>query len=190
MKSLVVKKRASKMLADGAYKGIISLAVLVESKVVPQWVDRTQQIESDLKTDAGTVKLWTNTIGFQSMYDAKFADKGITVAPKGFEFRSSINEKTGLSNEENYLVNVKTNRRVESDEKSDKCSEILAEYLADAGIEEGTDFEGEDGTVDLGAVCEALIGQPIGIIVKHDGEKIKVYTRNVNKIKTEVEVED
>lgn len=133
------------------------------------WADLTPQIKVVFKNASGTITQWFNMKGYKSI-----ADFPTGIAPKGFEFRSSENGN------ENYLVNIKTNKRVESDEKTAQAMKIFGEFACDAGIAEGEDF----GIADV-------IGKEIGVAVRDNNRGgVEVhYTMPASRVKVSEDAE-
>jgi|CXWL01.1.fsa_nt_gi hypothetical protein len=165
----IAKVLVGGLLGTGEHKCTITEIGMDLSKPSPNWSDRTPQIKTVFKNDKGTITQWNNLKGYKTIKD--FANG---VAPKGFEFRSSE------AGDENYLVNLKTNERVESPDKTATCERMFAEMGNDAGIAEGADFTISD-----------LIGKEVGVVVRAKGKGVEVhYTKPASRVRVESDVED
>lgn len=109
------------------------------------WKDKTPRII--IKAECGEVEI-TNYIHLCCYKDISDFENGI--APEGFEFRSSENGN------ENYLVNLETLKRVESDEKSERLSTEIGHLAYCAGIRDEKDIE-------IDEILIRIVGQDVGI---------------------------
>lgn len=161
-------KAVKKVLKGGLLntgEHLVSIESIIEDASSPStnWADTTPQIKATMKNDDGVITRWFNMKGYQSLEDFPTGK-----APKGFEFRSSE------QGDENYLVNSKTNERVESEEKTALAEKIFCEFACDAGVEEGADFDEND-----------LIEAELGVVVRDNGNGgVEVhYTKPASQVK-------
>ena len=117
----------------------------------PKWIDRTPQLKVVVRNKAGMITSWLNLKAFKNVKD--FTDG---VAPTGFAFRS-FDESS-----EKFLVELATNSRVESIERTEKLHEQVANFAACAG------FNDEDGAIDLDEIIAGCIGQETAVRVKEN----------------------
>lgn len=161
------------LLQAGQHITKVASLVEVQAEQALNWVDRTTQIKAEFKNEEGVICRWFNTAGYKSI-----ADFPTGIAPKGFEFRSSENGN------ENYLVSIKTNERVISDEKTETAYKMIGEFIEDCGIPAGTEF------ADFNAFASAVTGSEVGVCVKDDGGKVSVaYTMHAERVKSAVEAD-
>ena len=78
------------------------------------WVDQNEQIKIVLKNKDGMITYWINTKAYKNK-----SDYAGGVAPKGFEFRQ-FDDKG-----EEFLVNIKTNRRVECTPDQERSIKLM-----------------------------------------------------------------
>lgn len=141
------------------------------------WDDVTPQLIVVYKKEdedgeiIGKLSQWLNLMGYKSKDD--YPDG---IAPEGYSFMCSP------GNSENYLVNDETNKRIQSDEKSEISIDMLSEMIHDAGIEEGTEF------ANIQEMKNAVLGADIGVKVNVDGKNHYVhYTYSLEEEVVEVE---
>ena len=117
----------------------------------PKWNDRTPQLQILVRNPKGMITSWLNLKAFKNVKD--FTDG---VAPAGHEFRS-FDESS-----EKFLVNLATNTRVESIERTAVLHEQVANFAACAG------FTDEDGEMDLDEIMAGAIGQTTAVRVREN----------------------
>lgn len=139
------------------------------SKEQENWNDRTPQLKVVAKNKTGQITAWMNLRGYKNASDFEGG-----VAPKGFEFRSY--DETS----EKFLVDKKTGKRVESQERTAKLLENVANLMFAAGIE---------GTSDLDALPDELQGQSVGVRVRENsrGKAEAYYFLRPEEVSSEVE---
>jgi len=159
-------KAIKKVLKGGllnAGEHLVSIDSIIEDSASPSsnWEDITPQLRVTMKNEDGVITRWFNMKGYQSIEDFPTGK-----APKGFEFRSSEN------GDEGYLVDSKTNERVESEEKTALAEKIFCEFACDAGVEEGADFDEND-----------LLGAELGVVVRNNASGVEVhYTKPASQV--------
>lgn len=117
----------------------------------PKWIDRTPQLKVVVRNQKGMITAWLNLKAFKNVKD--FTDG---VAPAGHAFRS-FDESS-----EKFLVNLATNTRVESAERTEKLLEQVANFAACAG------FTDEDGEIDLDEIIAGSVSQETAVRVKEN----------------------
>lgn len=142
----VAKKELGGLLKAGDHQVTITEAGIELSKEQPNWSDRTPQLKVVVKNVLGQITAWMNLRGYKNASDFEGG-----LAPKGHEFRSFD------ENSEKFLVNSKTNKRVESPERTAKLLENVGNLAFAAGIEE-SDIEIEDLVDQLtGSTCSVRV---------------------------------
>jgi hypothetical protein len=116
------------------------------------WADQTQQLKVVMKNDKGMITSWLNLEGFKNKKD--YPDG---VAPKGFDFRQFD------ENSDAFLVNTKTNKRVRSQERTDKLLAKVGNLAFVLGFEEDADFE-------LDEVIASAISSEIGVRIRENNK--------------------
>lgn len=146
----VAKKELGGLLKAGDHVGTITEAGIELSKEQPNWSDRTPQLKIVVKNAHGQITAWLNLRGYKNSSDF---DGGL--APKGHEFRSFDDSS------EKFLVNTKTNKRVESPERTAKLLENVGNLAYAIGMEAGEDTTEQD-------VAEAAFESQVGVRVREN----------------------
>ena len=118
---------------------------------VPKWNDLTPQLKVVVRNHSGMITAWLNLKAFKNVKD--FTDG---VAPAGHAFRS-FDESS-----EKFLVNLATNTRVESIERTATLHEQVANFAACAG------FTDEDGALDLDEIIAGSVGMETAVRVREN----------------------
>lgn len=147
MRITVKKKEIGGLLKAGDHNVTITECALELSKEQPKWSDRTPQLKVVVKNQSGQITAWMNLRGYKNSSDF---ENGI--APINHEFRSFD------ENSEKFLVNKKTNKRVESPERTAKLLENVGNLAFAAGI--------EDETIDTDDIPDALVGKTCTVRVR------------------------
>lgn len=158
---------------EGEHLVVIESATDDLARQTKEFSDRTPQVKLTYRNDSGVLSHWYNLKGFVKLN--KEENPKMT-APEGYEYRQSSDE-AGNGIGEFYLVNSKTNERLEDKGATAIAMGIFAGVAGDAGIKEGEDFDLED-----------LIGKSVGIKVRNriDGRGPEIqYTMAAEKVKVE-----
>ena len=164
-----IREFAGKLLGKGEHIVIVDTVAETVSKPSDNWSDQTPQLEVKFKNDEGTLTHWFQLKGFMQAKDYPNGK-----APKGIVFRSSENGN------EQYAVDIKTNERIESEEKTETCMTILGEFAGACGLKEGSSI-----------TQKALEGAEVGIGVRlRADDKVEYhYSKPAADVKTSVETE-
>src|ERR1035437_6583678 len=163
MKIAIKLKEIGGLLPAGQHLVTITEAGIENSAKNEHWADLTPQLKVVAKDENGLqATAWINVKGFQNASD--FND----VAPKGCEFRSYD------ENSEKFVVDKKTNKRVESKERTAKLLENIGSLAACAGID-GEELEGDTVIDILNELAPQLIDASVGVKIRENSRgKIEV----------------
>lgn len=146
----------------GDHLVVIAACSMDQSRQVPEWADRTPEVKIEYRNANGVIFHNYALKGFKKL-DKDENPKGI--APAGFEYRQA-SDKEGNPVGPHYLVDVKSNTRVEDEASTAMAQDIFGGVAADAGIADGEDFTLND-----------LVGASIGICVRERAENGKPEVR-------------
>lgn len=152
----VAKKELGGLLKAGDHNVTITTATITMSKEQAQWKDRTPQLEVVCKNKSGQITGWLNLRGYKNSNDFEGG-----LAPKGHEFRSYS------ADSEKFLVNSKTNMRVESPERTAKLLENVGNLAFAAGV---TDEE-----ISIEELPDALLNADVAVRVRENGRGSEAY---------------
>ncbi|TAL61578.1 MAG: hypothetical protein EPN85_04455, partial [Bacteroidetes bacterium] len=135
-------KKLKNALDTAEQKAIIKEAKIELSKGQPNWNDRSLQLKIVVANSKFKLKASLNLIGYKNS-----SDFGGGLAPKGHEYRpiDYVSEK--------FVVNLKTGKRVESTERTNKLLENVGK-LAHAARIDKAEIEIED-------LVDTLVGKEI-----------------------------
>ena len=154
---VTAKKSSIGLLAKGFHVGIIKSIVETTIASADQkegaYADETPQLEITLGVGNQTTKAWLMLKGYH-----KFEEFVKELTPK-----HAAKYRPGGSS--GYAVLIATNTRVEDEALTEKCMEIVGNFAANAGAEDGEDIDIQD-----------LVGSEIGFKI---GEGNKGQNRDV-----------
>lgn len=149
------KKDIGGLLPVGDHIVEITEAGMELSKENDVFNDQTPQLKIVCKSAKGQITAWMNLKGYKNASDTD------GVAPKGFEFRS-FNEDS-----EKFLVDKKTSKRVQSDERTANLHENVGNLAFAADIE---------GEIDLEELPAELTGKQVGVRVRENKQgRLEAY---------------
>jgi hypothetical protein len=149
------------MMPVGYNVGVITACAHAEKATTPhEWLDETTTMSVTVKNaDNKTARVYLYFDGFKKR-------EGDELAPKGFEFMSSE------GNNEQYLVNSKTKKRVIDEENQTKALYNVAEVIEHAGEDLFAVLNGTESVSDLfNRAQDLLMDKTVGVFVKVVGEK-------------------
>ena len=155
-----VLKPIGGLLPVGQHKvEIIEAAFITSNAVVKRpWDDVTPQLKLVYKNENGVITSWMNCKGYKNINDFVGG-----VAPKNHELRSFDEDS------EKFLVDKKTNKRVESPERTEEMLQNVDRVAISAGVvEEGEDYDFND-------LPNMLVGEMVGIkVIENKRGKVEV----------------
>lgn len=146
LKFIAEEVKLGGLLKAGKHIVKIELANWEESAAHSEaaWTDVNKQLKVVLRNKNGVITAFMNTIGYQNSKD--FND----VAPAGHFFASFGTDAT------KYVVDKKTNERVESPERSEKMQKMIGNLLFAAGLSNATEK----------TICKDLKDAEVGVWVQ------------------------
>jgi hypothetical protein len=166
-----VLKAIGGLLAIGQHVAEMVEVAFTTAKESTKWVDKTPQVKIVYKNETGQVTAWMNCRGYKNISDFPNG-----IAPKGHEFRSFDEDS------EKFLVDKKTNMRVESPERTEQLLQNIDRVAISAGVvEEGEDYDFND-------LPNLLVGESVGIkVIENKRGKIEVsFAMPVKDVKSTV----
>lgn len=168
--NVTAKKREIGLLAKGFHVGTIESIILTEIESAAckagDYTDATPQLEITLKTEKGSTKHWLFLKGYE-----KFDEFTKNMSPKE-------RAKYRPAGDKNYAVSVVTGQRIESEEETAKCMDILGNFASSAGVEDGQEVD-----------VLSLAGSEIGFFIgegNNGGNRVK-YTCEAAYAKSQID---
>ena len=157
----LISKESNALLPEG--KHIVTLKSMTSetAKASEHYTDVTPQLKTVFAdANGGQFSAWWNLAAFKRFVATNDKQDALTAA----EVQSGKFASAGPEGYAIYKTGPKKGQRVRSESGTEMAMDMLNRLAFSCGIEKGTEIDVED-----------LVGSVLGIEIRHDGQKNKVY---------------